>query len=301
MTPELVAEAAERIGGHIRRTPTIEYSNMVLKLELLQHTGSFKPRGAFNKVLQSEVPKAGLVAASGGNHGLAVAYVARQLGYRAEIFVPTISSPVKVQRLKSLGAEVTVVGDRYSEALIEAQQRQADTGALSVHAYNDPVVVSGQGTMAYELDRQAPALDTVLIAVGGGGLIAGAAALFGGRVRIVAVETDHTNAYRAAITAGEPVSLDSVGGPAADSLGATSIGEIPWQVLASSDVPSVVVSDEDVARAQRALWDDLHLLAEPGGATALAAIVAGAYVPASGERVGVVVCGSNVDPHTIVD
>ena len=294
-----VVEASERIAGRVRYTPVIAYGDLVLKLELLQHAGSFKPRGTFNRVLQSPIPEAGLIAASGGNHGLAVAYAARQLGVPAEIFVPTIASPTKVAGLRSLGADLRIVGDYYADALFGAELRQRSSGALSVHAYNNPAVVAGQGTVALEFQTQAPDVTTVLVSVGGGGLAAGIAAYYGGDVRVVAVETTHTNAYAAAREAGAPVTLDLVGGLAADSLGASSIGDVAFGVLDQFDVQSVVVDDEAVRTAQRALWRDLRLVAEPGGATALAAILSGAYEPSADEKVGVIVCGSNTDPQSV--
>ena len=295
-----VIAAADTIAGRVRRTPIIEHDGLVLKLELLQHTGSFKPRGTFNKVLQSDVGAAGLIAASGGNHGLAVAYAAHQLGVPAEIFVPTISSPVKVARLASMGAKVNVGGAVYAEALELATERQRVTRALSVHAYDDPLVVAGQGTVGLELCEQAPYLDTVLVAVGGGGLAGGIAACYGSAVQVVAVETTDTNAYAAAREAGRPVEIDPISGPAADSLGATSIGSIAFEILAATDIASIVVDDEAVVAAQQMFWNEFRLVVEPGGATAMAAVISGLYQPSPGERVGVVVCGSNADPASVV-
>lgn len=297
-----IEEASKRIAGYVRETPVMHLESgfrgidarLTLKLEQLQHTGSFKPRGAFNRILSNTVPAAGVIAASGGNHGVAVAYVARQLGYRAEIFVPEVCSPIKVQRLHEYGAAVTIVGASYAEALLASQARAAQTGALVVHAYDQPEVVAGQGTLGCEFARQAPDLDTVLLAVGGGGLIAGVAAWFAGDVRVIGVEPESAPTLAGALKAGEPVDVET-GGVAADSLGARRIGGLAFS-LAQQYVERVVpVSDDSIRAAQRTLWDDLRIVAEPGGATAAAALLSGAYQPAPGERVGVVVCGGNAD------
>ncbi len=298
-----IEAAGERIAGHIRTTPIIHLEEniwgldgrLTLKLELLQHTGSFKPRGAFNRVLSNAVPPAGLIAASGGNHGIAVAYVGQQLGQRAEIFVPEACSPVKIERLRSYGARVTIVGATYADALEASQGRAQQTGALVIHAYDQPEVISGQSTLASEFERQAPDLDSVLIAVGGGGLIAGAAAWFEGRVRLVGVEPASAPSMARALQAGEPVDAD-VGGIAVDSLGARRAGTLAFSLVKQYVHGVVLVSDEDIRRSQRMLWSDLRVLAEPGGATALAALLSGAYCPRPGERVGVVICGGNTDP-----
>jgi threonine dehydratase len=304
VTPVTAADveaAATRIAGRVRVTPTLLVESgtfatgpVTLKLELLQHAGSFKPRGAFNRVLAADVPPAGLVAASGGNHGVAVAFVAQALGHRAEIFVPSVSAATKVARIEALGAVVTVGGDVYQDAQQAASARAAATGALLVHPYDDPLVVAGQGTMARELDTQAPEIDTVLIAVGGGGLIAGAAAWFADRVRLVSVEPATIPAMFAARRAGRPVPVD-VSGVAADSLGASAIGAVPFATAAPFIDDAVLVSDEAIVAAQSQLWDTVRLMAEPGGAAALAALTSGVYKPEPGERVAVVVCGANVD------
>jgi threonine dehydratase len=301
-----VEQAARRIGAHVRATPVLALeagafdapAPLTLKLELLQHAGSFKPRGAFNRVLAAAVPAAGVVAASGGNHGVAVAHVARALGHRAEIFVPSVSAPAKVDRIRALGAEVTVGGAVYQDAQGAATARAEETGALLVHPYDHPLVVAGQGTMARELDAQAPGFDTVLVAVGGGGLIAGVAAWFGDRVKIVSVEPATIPAMYEARRAGRPVTV-AVSGLAADSLGANAIGAVPFAVAAPFVDDAVLVTDDDIRDAQRALWASVRLMAEPGGAAALAAIRSGAYAPAPGERVVVVVCGGNVDPGSV--
>jgi threonine dehydratase len=307
VTPDDVEAAARRTDGLVRRTPVLTMEagafgcagGCVLKLELLQHAGSFKPRGAFNRVLASAVPAAGLVAASGGNHGVAVAHVAHVLGHRAEIYVPATSPAAKIDRIRRLGAEVRVGGEIYDDAQAAATARANDTGALLVHPYDHPLVVAGQGTMARELDEQVPAFDTVLVAVGGGGLIAGVCAWFGDRVRIVSVEPETIPAMVEARRAGHPVEVD-VSGLAADSLGAKAIGAVPFACAAPFVDDAVLVSDDSIRAAQRALWASVQLMAEPGGAAALAALLSGAYEPAAGERVVVVVCGSNVDPATVV-
>ncbi|MQA85781.1 MAG: pyridoxal-phosphate dependent enzyme [Streptosporangiales bacterium] len=285
-----VERAADRIAGRVRRTPVLEVEDRrfgwptFLKLELLQHTGSFKPRGIFNRMLAASVPEVGVIAASGGNAGLAVAHAARELGHRAEIFVPESSPRLKVERLRTLGAEVTVTGAFYAEALDASAERAAETGALVVHAYDQPEVVAGQGTLACELAEQIPGLDTVLVAAGGGGLVAGiAAALEGRRCGVVAVE---------------PVDV-AVGGVAADSLGARRVGRICFAVATRTGIRSTLVPDEAIVSAQRMLWAEFRVVAEPGGAAALAALLCGAYKPHPDERVGVVVCGANTDPATV--
>ncbi len=299
--------AAARIRDHVRVTPALRGgtgfagvdADITLKLECLQHSGSFKPRGAFNRVLsQVELPDSGLIAASGGNHGAAVAYVARKLGLRAEIFVPEIAAPAKIARLRDYGATLRVGGRDYAEALAASRERQRATGALEIHAYDAFEVVAGQGTLARELERQAGPLDTLLVAVGGGGLVGGIAAWHAQGTRIVAVEPERSRALNAALERGEPCDVD-VGGVAADSLGARRIGAIAFALAQSRSIASVLVDDDAILRAQRLLWSELRIVAEPGGATALAALVGGAYRPHAGERVGVVVCGANTDPGLV--
>ncbi len=298
-----IEAAAERIAGRVRVTPALALERgalgvageLTLKLELHQHAGSFKPRGAFNAILAADVPAAGVAAASGGNFALAVAHAAGELSHPATIFVPEVSPPAKVERLRASGAEVFVTGAFYDDAHAAAHEHAARTGALELHPFDDPLVVAGQGTCARELDRDAPGLDTVLTAVGGGGLCAGTAAWYEDRARIVAVEPERCASLHAALAAGEPVEVE-VGGLAADSLGARRIGEHPWAVLSRAVDESVLVSDEAIAAAQRTLWRELRIAAEPGGAAAFAALLDGAYVPAPSERVGVLVCGGNVDP-----
>ncbi|GAA4555435.1 serine/threonine dehydratase [Planotetraspora kaengkrachanensis] len=296
-----VDRAAGRIAPHVRRTPLLQAeSHLVLKLESTQHSGSFKARGAFNRILAAgetaALPAAGVIAASGGNHGLAVAYAARALGVRAEIFVPEVSAPVKVEGLRLLGAHVTQVGAIYSEAYEASRKRAAETGALEIHAYDQPDVAAGAGTVAAELLEQAE-FDTVLVAVGGGGLVAGVVAAVDGRAGVVAVEPERIPTLHAALEAGGPVRVD-VSGVAADALGASRIGQVAFDTVAAR-VSSVLVSDDAIVEARRALWREFRVAAEYAGAAALAALRSGAYVPAAGERVAVIVCGANTDPATL--
>jgi threonine dehydratase len=300
VTREDIEQAALRIAPYVRETPVLTLEDgafglpgrLLLKLEFAQHSGSFKPRGAFNRLLSAAVPAAGVIAASGGNHGAAVAFAARRLGHRAEIFVPEIAAPVKVERLRRYGARVTVVGASYADALAASAARAAETGALVVHAYDQPEVVAGQGTLARELARQAPDLDTLLVAVGGGGLIAGIAAWYGGRTRVVGVEPERAPTLAAALAAGRPVDVE-VGGVAADSLGARRIGTIALDIARRGVERVILVPDDAILAAQRALWEEARLVVEPGGAAALAALASGRYRPAEGERIGVVLCGAN--------
>ncbi|SFJ20775.1 threonine dehydratase [Streptosporangium canum] len=296
-----VREAAERIAGYVRRTPVMEVSpGLLLKLEGTQHSGSFKVRGGFNRVLTAgELPEAGVIAASGGNHGLAVAYVARTLGVRAEIFVPAVSSPVKVAGLRALGAEVTQTGAVYAEAYEASAKRAAESGALEIHAYDQAEVVAGQGTVGLEVLEQSGGVDTVLVAVGGGGLVAGITAAVAGRARVVAVEPELIPTLHRALEAGGPVRVE-VSGVGADALGASRIGAIGYAVTAAAGVRSVLVSDEAIVDARREMWRSYRIAAEHAGATAFAALRSGAYTPAPGERVAVVVCGANTDPATLL-
>ena len=301
-----VEAAWQRIRPHVRRTPVIELPAgtfglavpLVLKLESLQPGGSFKARGAFHKLLASPVPAAGIVAASGGNHGVAAAYAARALDHKAEIFVPTVASPTKVAGLRSYGAVVHQVGAVYAEARAQSEKHAAETGALIVPAYEDEVVFAGAGSVALEFAEQA-AFDTLLVAVGGGGLIAGCAAAIGETVKIVAVETEGTPTLYEARRAGRPVEV-AISGIAADALGASRIGVPNFEVAQKLVREAVLVSDDAVRAAQRALWEELRVVAEPSGATGLAALMAGAYRPAPGERVATLVCGANTDPASVV-
>lgn len=293
-----IAASAELIAPWVRRTPVIDVAAgevpVRLKLELLQHTGSFKPRGAFTAVLSAPERPATLVAASGGNHGLAVAHVGATLGIPARIVVPATAPAAKVSRLRSLGAQVSQVGSSYAEALAASAEAAAEPGALAIHAYDAPATVAGQGTVGMELDEQGP-VDTVLVAVGGGGLVGGVTSWLGGAAQVVAVEPVGCAAMHAALEAGRPVPVQP-GGVAADSLGASLVGDLAFAAAVATGVTSVLVSDQDIVAARHWLWRRLRLATEPGGATALAAVLSGAYAPAAGERVAVIVCGANADP-----
>jgi threonine dehydratase len=289
------------IRPHVRVTPILELSGrelglapfpLTLKLELCQHAGSFKTRGAFANLLLRPIPPAGVVAASGGNHGAAVAYAARALGVRARIFVPTVSSPAKIQRIRSYGAELVVGGDRYADALAASETYVRDSGALPVHAFDQPETLLGQGTLGLELAGQAPALETLLVAVGGGGLIGGIAAWYAGRVQVIGVEPDAAPTLFEALRAGRPVDAPA-GGLAADSLAPRRVGELMFPIARAHVARVALVSDDAIRAAQQQLWEAVRIVAEPGGAAPLAALLAGAYVPAPGERVGVVLSGGN--------
>lgn len=297
-----IETAYGRILPYIRKTPVIEVDGadfgvdvpIVLKLELLQHSSSFKARGAFMNLLTREVPAAGVAAASGGNHGAAVAYAAMRLGIPAKIYVPTVSPQAKVQRIKDYGADVVVTGARYADALAECEAWIEETGALSVHAYDQAETLMGQGTMGLEFEAQVPDLDTVLVSVGGGGFIGGIAAWYGGAAKVIGVEPRTSRALHAALEAGAPVDVD-VEGVAADSLGARSVGRLMFPIAQAHVDRVVLVEDDDIRAAQSALWSKLRLVAEPGGAAALAAVMCGAYTPRPGEKLGVLVCGGNTD------
>lgn len=307
-SPNVIQEAAQRIAGHVRRTPVMELeagafglgtdARLYFKLESLQHTGSFKPRGAFNCILSSSVPAAGMIAASGGNHGAAVAYAAQKLGLAAEIFVPTISPANKVERLRQYGAKVNVIGNGYSDALAASKERAAQTGALSIHAYDDPHVLAGQGTLGMELEAQLSDLDTILIAVGGGGLIGGVASWYQSRVRVIGVEPEQAPSLCNALKAGKPIDVET-GGVAADSLGARRVGELMFPIAQKHVERVVLVKEDHIRQAQKTLWQKLRMIAEPGGAAALSAILSGSYKPAPGERVAVVLCGGNAELSSI--
>lgn len=298
--PAILA-TAEVLRPHVRETPLIEVAAtdfglaggpIVFKLEFLQNSGTFKARGAMANLLMRDGADAGVVAASGGNHGAAVAWAAQKLGRRARIYVPSISSPAKVERIKSYGAEVVVGGDRYVDALAASEEWIASNGGLAVHAYDQFETLCGQGTVAYEFMSQAPEVDTMLVAVGGGGLIGGMAAYLRGDIRLVGVEPENCPKLNHALAAGEPVDAP-VGGIAADSLGAKRVGKLMFPLAQKFIERSVLVTDEAIVEAQKRLWDVLRVAAEPGGAAALAALLSGAYVPEPGERVGVLLCGAN--------
>ena len=298
---DAIRAAEKLIRPHVRCTPILELERadfdldtgrVVLKLELFQHTGSFKARGAFSNMLLHAIPPAGVVAASGGNHGAAVAYAAMKLGVPARIFVPTVASPAKIARIRSYGAELVVGGERYADALAASEAWVAGSGALAIHAYDQRETLIGQGTLALELEAQDPGLDTLLVAVGGGGLIGGVAAWYGRRLNLVGVEPEAAPTLAYALRAGHPVDAPA-GGVASDSLAPKRVGALmfPLAVEAVRDV--VLVTDEAIVEAQKTLWEKVRVVAEPGGAAALAALLSGRYVPAPGERVGVVVCGGN--------
>lgn len=298
---QLIAEAGARIAPHVRRTPvvvtTLGGHGVSLKLEQMQHTGSFKARGAFNTLLQAGLPEAGIVAASGGNHGAAVAYAAARLGHKARIYVPQIAGPSKIALIRAQGADLEVVPGAYAEAAESARDWRAATGAMEVHPYDAGATVAGQGTVMAEWEEQGCDADTVLIAVGGGGLIAGALAWLAGRRRVVAVEPETCCALHAALQAGAPVDVE-VSGVAANALGARRIGGICFDL--AQGIESVLVSDAAILQAQVVLWREMRQLVEPAGATALAALLSGVYRPAQGERVAVLICGGNIAPDPLV-
>jgi len=296
-----IETAYELIRTHIRRTPVIEVDaadfglppqRLALKLELLQHGGSFKTRGAFTQLLTRQVPAAGVVAASGGNHGVAVAYAAQKLRVAAKIFVPTVASQAKQEQIRRLGAQLIIGGERYADALAASQQWIASSGALEVHAYDQLETLTGQGTLGLEMQRQCPQLDTLLVAVGGGGLIGGIAAWYRGRIKLVSVEPEAAPTLAKAIAAGRPVDTEA-GGIAADSLAPRRVGELMFPLAKSFVSETVLVEDDAIRDAQKQLWQNLRIAAEPGGAAAFAALLSRRYVPTPGERVGVVICGGN--------
>jgi threonine dehydratase len=303
ITRAAIEATAQKIAPYIRQTPVMDVmlssvtTPVTLKLELFQHTGSFKARGAFSTVIGRDLPKAGLAAASGGNHGAAAAYAAHVAGVPAHIFVPAISAPAKVARIKGYGAVIDQDGATYYDALEKCNRFIAETGALSVHAYDAVPTLLGQGTLGREIQGQLPDIDTLLVAVGGGGLIGGIAGWYRGDVRIVGVEPETCNTLHASLKAGERVTVKP-SGVAADSLGASFAGELMFP-LAQEFIESVaLVDDEEIRMAQRWLWDHARIITEPGGATAFAALLSGAYRPQKDERVCVILCGSNTDPET---
>ena len=301
VTSQLIAQAERLVRPFIRRTPVVEIDGaefglpahkLTLKLELLQHSGSFKARGAFANLLTRDVPAAGVVAASGGNHGAAVAYAAMKLGKPAKIFVPSVSSPAKVQRIRDYGADLAIEGDRYADALAASETWAQRTGALQVPAFDQDETIMGQGTIGLELAEQAPDIDTVLVSVGGGGLVAGVAAWFAGRIKVVGVEPFASPTLSKALEAGHPIDAEA-GGLAADSLAPRRVGERVFPIIRKYAPQTVLVSDTAIASAQATLWRALRIVAEPGGAAAFAAISSGAYQPAAGERIAVIISGGN--------
>ncbi|HEY2540985.1 MAG TPA: threonine/serine dehydratase [Stellaceae bacterium] len=298
---EAIAATERLVRPYIRRTPVIEVdgadfgldaARLSCKLELLQHAGSFKTRGAFANLLLREIPKAGVAAASGGNHGAAVAYAAAKLGIPARIFVPNISSPAKIGRIREYGAQLVVIGECYDDALAASQAWVAQSGALAIHAFDQHETLLGQGTVGLELEHQVGDLDTLLVAVGGGGLIAGIAAWYSGRIRVVAVEPETAPTLTKAMLAGRPVDAEA-GGIAADSLAPRRVGEVVFPIVEHLVECCVLVSDDAIRDAQKALWGRLRVVAEPGGAAPLAALLSGRYRPRAGEHVGVVLSGGN--------
>jgi len=301
-----IEAAYARIGGHVRHTPLLETASPLsgaspvsLKLELLQHSGSFKARGAFNNLLQRPAPSVGCATASGGNHGAAVAYAAQRLGVRAKIFVPSIAAPAKVAKIRAYGADVHMEGRDYFDAQALCDAYVAETGALKIHPYDAVETIAGQGTVGLEWEQDLAKLglaelDTVLVAVGGGGLISGVAAWFDARVKVIGVEPEGSRAMDAALQAGGPleVPLDSI---AVESLGARQIGNLPYAICKPRVERVALVSDGQIVAAQQLLWRDYSLIAEPGGAAAFAALFSGAYAPGADERVGVLICGSNAN------
>lgn len=299
--PEQIARTEKLIRPYIRRTPIIEIDGadfglesavLVLKLESLQHAGSFKARGAFTNLLTREVPEAGVVAASGGNHGAAVAFAAMKLGKPATIFVPSVASRAKMDRIRGYGANLVVAGERYADSLAASERWVAQTAALAIHAYDQPETLWGQGTVGLEFEEQDPALDTLFVAVGGGGLIGGIAAWYSGRVKLIAVEPEAAPTLAKALEAGRPVDAEA-GGIAADSLAPKRVGELMFPIAQAFVNSVVLVPDEAILQAQEVLWDVLRVATEPGGAAALAALLSRRYRPEPGERIGVLVCGGN--------
>jgi threonine dehydratase len=291
-----------RIAPYLRETPILRLDAadfgmaafpLVLKLEMTQHAGSFKSRGAFSNLVQRDIPPAGIVAASGGNHGAAVAFAARRLGAHAKIFVPTISSPAKIARIREAGADLVIIGDSYADALAASEEWRVQSGALAVHAFDDDFTIRGQGTLALELARQAPDVKTVFAAVGGGGLIAGIAAWFeGSDVDVIGVEPELAPTLTKALEAGKPVDAEA-GSIAADSLAPRSVGVLPFGIAQRAVKRVLLVTDDEIRRAQQMLWSTVRVVVEPGGAAAFAALLAGKYAPAGGETVAIVLSGAN--------
>jgi threonine dehydratase len=298
---EQIVATEKTIRRHIRRTPILEADGgdfgfnsvpLVFKLELLQHSGSFKARGAFANLLLRKIPQSGVVAASGGNHGAAVAFAAMKLGIPAKIFVPTVASPEKIERIRGYGAELVVTGERYAEALDASEHWSAESGALAVHAYDQPETILGQGSVGLEFEHQCPDLDSLLVAVGGGGLIGGVASWYSNRIKIVGVEPEAAPTLANALEAGRPVDSPA-GGIAADSLAPKRVGELMFPIAQRFVSGVILVADAAIQQAQQALWSVLRIVAEPGGAAAFAALLSGRYKPEPGERVGILVCGGN--------
>ena len=296
-----IEAAAARIAPHVRRTPVVGVDGadfglpgvrLVFKLEFLQHAGSFKTRGAFNHLLTRAVPAAGVVAASGGNHGAAVAYAAMKRAVPATIFVPSVASPAKMEQIRGYGARLEIAGERYNDALLASAEWIGRTGAAAIHAYDQWETLQGQGTVGLEFEQQAPELDALLVAVGGGGLIGGIAAWYAGRIPVIGVEPEAAPTLTRALAAGEPVDAPA-GGIAAESLAPKRVGALMVPIAQRHVAHTVLVTDAAIGEAQRALWKTLRIVAEPGGAAALASLTSGAWKPKAGETVGVLVCGAN--------
>jgi threonine dehydratase len=296
--PLAVRETAATIRPYVRRTPIIDLTDselpglVSLKLELLQHAGSFKTRGAFANLLLRNVPPSGVVAASGGNHGAAVAYAANRLHLPATIFVPSVSSPAKIERIRDCGAQLVVTGASYADALAESQRWSATRDVMSIHAFDQLETILGQGTLGSELENQAPQAETLMVPVGGGGLLAGLAAWYGRHIRLIGVEPQSAPTLTRALAAGRPVDAEA-GGIAADSLAPRRVGEHAFRIIQPTIDRTIVVSDDDIRAAQRYLWSTLRVVAEPGGAAAFAALLSGAYVAREDERIVVVITGGN--------
>lgn len=311
MIPEALSRpaieaTAQRIAPHVRRTPLLQVDGgdfglpgvqLVFKLEYLQHAGSFKPRGAFNHLLTRQVPKVGVVAASGGNHGAAVAYAAQQLEVPATIFVPKVASPTKIEQIRAYGATLKIVGERYADALAASEAFVHASGAMPIHAYDQVETLQGQATVGLEFERDAPGLDLLLVSVGGGGLIGGIAAWTHGRMRVIGVEPELAPTLTHALQAGAPVDAPA-GGIAADSLAPRRIGTLAFEIARQHVERTLLVSDDAIRDAQRALWRVLRVVVEPGGAAAMAALLGGALQLVPGQRVGVLLCGANTTAVT---
>ncbi|MCV6602762.1 MAG: threonine/serine dehydratase [Cohaesibacter sp.] len=305
-----IQNAYQLIENHIRKTPILQIDGtafehdtpVTLKLELLQHSGSFKARGAFYNLISRDIPASGLAAASGGNHGAACAYAAQKLGIKARIFVPDIASPAKIDKIKAYGASAIVKGERYADSLTLCDTYQRDSGAIGLHAYDGFHTICGQGTLGYELSEQMKdnLPDTILVAVGGGGLISGLASWFGKKVKIVGVEPQTSCAMQQALKAGAPIDVE-VSGIAADSLGAKRVGQMAFYIAQNKIDTILTLSDNAIAKAQATLWNDYHLAAEAGGAAAFAALQSGAYKPKPGEKVAIILCGSNIELEKLAD
>ncbi len=301
ISPDQIRSTYGLIAPHIRCTPVVtidgtdlnlSIGSLTLKLELLQHAGSFKARGAFSNLLTREVPRAGVVAASGGNHGAAVAFAAMKLGIPAKIFVPHVASPAKIQQIKDYGAMLVIAGERYADALAASDLWQAESGAMSIHAFDQAETILGAGTVGMEFEQQTNDLDTLLVSVGGGGLIAGIAAWFSRRVKVIGVEPELAPTLTRALEAGGPVDAGA-GGIAADSLAPRRVGQLVFPVVQRYVADTVLVTDDSIREAQQRLWKVMRVVAEPGGAASFAALTSGRYVPNSNERVGVLICGAN--------